>query len=315
MDIKELNKKLQFEFSNKHYLAIKKSEQLLDNLKAIPAYQKLCKLEKDLVFEVASPKTDKKTKAELEKNLKSVRSQKQKLFEKLGIKESDLVPKFECPLCQDRGFVGSTMCKCFVARRNSELLKLGGLGSKQERTFEKFDTKICAEKSQAENLEKLKNILQKWSSDYPKVKKTNLTISGNVGVGKTYLSECLANALAKRGYSVCFVSAFDMNNMFLKYHTTFDQSKQAQISPLIDSDFLFIDDLGTEPLLKNVTQNYLYLVLSERERHEKPVIITTNLLPENILDRYGERIFSRVANKITGKFFHISGNDLRINKN
>lgn len=314
MDIKELNKKLQFEFSNKHYLKVKQSQQVVDRLNSVPAYQKLCALEKDLVFEVASPKTDKKTKTEFEKNLKLLRQQKQNLLKKLGIKESDLVPKFDCTLCNDTGFVGSEKCQCFIKRRNEELLKMGGLDTKKDVTFEKFDTKICKDETQAKNLEKLKNLLQKWATDYPNIKKRNITLSGTVGVGKTYLSECLANQLSARGFSVCFVSAFDMNNMFLKYHTTFDQSKQAQLSPLIDSEFLFIDDLGTEPLLNNVTQNYLYLVLSERERHLKPVIITTNLSPNNILDRYGERIYSRITSKISGTILHLDGLDLRVNK-
>ena len=106
-----------------------------------------------------------------------------------------------------------------------------------------------------------------------------------------------------------------MNNMFLKYHTSFDANKHIHISPLLDSEFLFIDDLGTEPILKNVTQNYLYLILSERERHNKPTIITTNLMPENILDRYGERIYSRIANKSSSLLVHLTGKDLRLNKN
>ncbi len=314
MNIKELNKKLQFEFMNKHYLAVKKAEQTNDALKKVAAFQKLCAIEKELVFEVAKPNQTKQNKTLLEKNLKTIREQKEKLYNKLGIKKSDLVPKFECKKCEDLGFIGSEMCSCFITRRNEELLKLGGLNPKALASFEKFDTKICKNEKQAANLKKLKDKLENWAENYPDVKKNNITLSGTVGVGKTYLSECLANKLSSRNFSVCFVSAFDMNDMFLKYHTTFDATKQANISPLLESDFLFIDDLGTEPIMKNVTLNYLYLILSERERHNRPVIITTNLLPENILDRYGERIYSRIASKITGALFHLEGDDLRVSK-
>lgn len=315
MNIKELNKKLQFEFMSKHYAATKKAEQIRDKLLSMPTYQKLCSLEKELIFEVAKNKFSKTSNKELEQNLKQVRDEKQKLLSKLGIKKSDLQPNFECKKCNDTGFVFDQMCDCFISRRNEELLKESGLNLSSMATFEKFDTKICSDSKQAAELDKLKCKLETWAENFPNVKKKNLVISGTAGVGKTYLCECLANKLIQKKYSVCFVSAFDMNNMFLKYHTSFDANKNIHISPLLESDFLFIDDLGTEPTLKNVTQNYLYLILSERERHSRPVIISTNLLPENILDRYGERIYSRIANKQTGAFFHLDGKDLRISQN
>ena len=314
MNINELNKRLQFEFMNKHYFAIKKAEKANDALLKMPAYQKLCQLEKELIFEVAKYKFAKNTNKELEQNLKFLRSEKQKILEKLGIKKSDLEPKFECKKCQDLGFVNNLMCNCFISRRNEELLKECGFNLSLMATFEKFDTKICKDKSQAAALEKLKSKLEIWAESYPEIKKRNITLCGTAGVGKTYLCECLANKLAKKNYSVCFVSAFDMNNMFLKYHTSFDANKHTNISPLLESDFLFIDDLGTEPVLKNVTANYLYLILSERERHKRPVVISTNLSPENILDRYGERIYSRIASKQTGAIFHLEGTDLRISQ-
>lgn len=312
MDIKELNKKLQFEFMSKHYKATKKVEQIKDSLSKIPAYQKICSLERQLVFDVAKNQFDKKTNSELKKNLKLIREQKQKLLAKLKVKTADLEPKFECQKCQDLGFIGSEMCDCFKARLNEELLKQSGFNISSMASFETFDTKICSNKKQAENLNKLKDILCNWAESYPNIKKKNLTLCGTAGVGKTYLSECLANKLVSKNYSVCFVSAFDMNNMFLKYHTCFDSNKNIHISPLLHSKFLFIDDLGTEPIMKNVTLNYLYLILSERERHDLPVIITTNLTPSNILDRYGERIYSRIANKHFGAFFHLEGDDLRL---
>ncbi len=314
MDLKTLNRTLQFEFLNKHYLAVSKAENATAALKKVPSYQKLCALERELVFEVAKNKFNKKTNKELEQNLKLVREQKQAILEKLGIKKSDLAPKFECKICNDTGFAMGVMCECFKKRRNEELLKLSGLNLAKDTCFENFDTSICKDKKHADALEKLKSLLENWANNYPAIKKQNILISGTTGVGKTHICECLANKLAEKNYSICFVSAFDLNNMFLKYHTSFDQSKSSHLSPLIDSEFLFIDDLGTEPVLKNVTQNYLYLILSERERHKKPVIITTNLLPENILDRYGERIYSRLANKRLGFMVHIGGNDLRLGK-
>ena len=124
----------------------------------------------------------------------------------------------------------------------------------------------------------------------------------------------MANKFLADDRSVCFVSAFDLNESFLKYHTSFDKTKYLWIEPFIESDILFIDDLGTEPLLNNVTRNYLYLVLSERERFLRPVVITTNLLPSDLMSRYDERIFSRLGNNKYSYMWFIDGDDLRISK-
>ena len=103
--------------------------------------------------------------------------------------------------------------------------------------------------------------------------------------------------------------------MFLSYHTTNgNEQKNAYLNALIDPDCLIIDDLGTEPMLKNVTKEYLYLILSERSRDDKMTIITTNLTPNELLARYNERIFSRLFNKREGFAAQISGTDLRLSK-
>ena len=74
---------------------------------------------------------------------------------------------------------------------------------------------------------------------------------------------------------------------------------------------MVIDDLGAEPIYKNVTLEYLLLILSERLAKNMPYIITTNLSQEQILDRYGDRILSRLNDKKHGVNIEIKGEDLR----
>ena len=105
-----------------------------------------------------------------------------------------------------------------------------------------------------------------------------------------------------------------MNNNFLKYHTTFDDNKQSYYDVLTEPELLVIDDLGTEPILKNVTINYLCALLNDRFNSQKATIITTNLTLEQLLDRYGNRIFSRIVNKADSELFHLVGDDLRLKK-
>ncbi len=312
MNFKEIDTALQKEFAAKKLKAEMSATNARARINASKSWQKLDNLERELIFEYAKAQAEKKPVKEMAEVLKSIRVEKLKLLKISGLKESDLSPKYECVICRDVGFVNGKMCECYKKRRNQEIVKECGLELSGNNTFENYKTDICKNPKHALTLNKLKDKLVLWSEKYPKVKKQNILISGTPGGGKTYIAECLANEMLKKNYSVCFLSAFDMNNMLLKYHTTFDSSKNSWLAPLLDSDILFIDDLGTEPIIKNVTLNYLFLILSERERFKKPIITTTNLLPENILDRYGERIYSRLNSKLTCLNIFIEGDDLRI---
>ena len=112
-----------------------------------------------------------------------------------------------------------------------------------------------------------------------------------------------------------YTTAFTMSQNLLKYHTTFDTSKESILSPYLECDVLIIDDLGSEPIFKNVSEEYLYLILNQRLFEQKPVIISTNLTLSEIQDRYGERIFSRLVSKNVSKLFKIENSDLRLKKN
>ena len=311
MDFKDINKQLQDEFAKKklraEYIAIQNKKYA----NSVPAYAKLSVLEKELMFELARCKVNKQPTAELSESLKTTRVEKAKILKALKLTEADLLPKYECTKCNDTGFVRSTMCECYQKRRNEKIIKRCGLDLNKDATFENFNTDICANEKHARELLSVKNKLVEWAEKFPNVKKKNILIYGSTGVGKTYITQCLANEMLKQKCSVCFVSAFDMNNMFLKYHTTFDITKSSYIEPLIQSDILFIDDLGTEQIMKNVTLNYLYNVLSERERFGRATIITTNFDMDNIRARYDERIHSRLSNKRICFGVKIDGDDLR----
>ena len=136
-------------------------------------------------------------------------------------------------------------------------------------------------------------------------------MTGNTGTGKTFTAEVVAGELIRRGYYVNMVSAFQMNNMFLDYHKDFDKTNSNKLSPLLDVDLLVIDDLGAEPQFKNVSCEYLYLIISERTRNHKKTIITTNLKPLEFIDRYGERIYSRIFDKSKSVLLNLKGADLR----
>ena len=311
MNFYEIDKNLKAEFASKRLKAEKIAENNLAKVSGLLSYIKIDTLLKDLIIELSKPNKS-KSKKEFEKEVELLRKEKVYILSKLNLTESDLVANYSCKVCNDTGFVGNKTCECFQKRRNEEIMKACGLTFDHKHNFKNYSTKDVKNKSQANTLKKLKTFFEQWTNKFPNVTKQNILIGGSAGVGKTYLAECVATELFAKNCSVCFLSAFDMNNMLTKFHTTFSAEKHFWIDPLIESDVLIIDDLGTEPTIKNVTINYLYLVLSERNRFKKSTIITTNLEPESIMERYGERIFSRIMDKSKGLAIYIPGDDLRL---
>ena len=155
---------------------------------------------------------------------------------------------------------------------------------------------------------KAEESLKLWCSNYPNINKININIIGDVGTGKTFWLESMANELIKKGVVVCYKTAFELNELARLYHI----GKSYEFSDCMSADVLLIDDLGTEPILKNVTKEYLYNVINVRQINKKPTIITTNLNSEDIYERYDERIFSRLSNKNLAINILLTSGDKRI---
>ena len=164
------------------------------------------------------------------------------------------------------------------------------------------------------NGKKMFEKISHWCETFGTSKYKNLLLTGTTGVGKTYLVESICNKLLSKNISVMFLTAFALNNLFLKFHTTFDSSKSSILEQVLGCDVLIIDDLGSEPKYKNVTEEYMYLVTNERLSKNQSTIITTNLGLEGVLSRYGERTFSRLCNKQNSIILKIENSDIRLKR-
>ncbi len=231
-------------------------------------------------------------------------------LKEMKLSSSDLIPKIYCKICKDKGFVNSKPCVCLKSIISQLLIEESGIKLKLEE-FEKCDFSLFDNRKE---IEKIYSLMQAWCDKFRTSEILNWGIFGNTGTGKTHLLLCTADRLIKNGTYIYFSTAFNMIKDLLAEHTTFDKNKEQIISKYLDCEVLFIDDLGTEPIYNNVNENYLYLIVNQRTVEKKPVIFSTNLTMDEFYNRYGERIFSRLANKKHSKLLLLEGNDVRLKK-
>jgi DNA replication protein DnaC len=150
--------------------------------------------------------------------------------------------------------------------------------------------------------------LTAYCDKFPNVSKKNIVLYGATGTGKTYCAKIIAEKLKAQNFRVYFTSAY---NLIKRMRENSFGADTATDKDFFASDLLIIDDLGTEPEHKN-SDEYLYTVLSERYENDKPLIITTNLSPEQIFDKYDQRIAGRIFDKYKTNPIEFTGDDFRI---
>lgn len=253
-----------------------------------------------LTIDIAKARVKNKPPTEYEKRLKIARNEEALILSQCGLTVRDLEPNYTCKLCNDTGINNTKWCKCFNDLINQYSSQFNGniTYADCKQIEPKF---IKAVKEITNNYANNKNIC-------------NILIAGSVGAGKTHLTLAMQSDLSNNNISTLFTSATSLNANFLEYHKCFNEEKQSYIQCYLDSDALFIDDLGTEPMLNNVTKEYLLMLISERIAMQKLTVITTNLKGNEFIQRYGERLFSRLLDKNKSLALNIVGKDLRLQK-
>lgn len=222
-----------------------------------------------------------------------------------NIDQSKLNPQYDCKICNDTGVAGGRICKCLLNEMNLQL----SLKASSQSEFKSFND--CKPEIMDEVDIKASEGLKLWCARFPNVTKININIIGTSGCGKTFLLECVANELISKGVVVFYKTAFEINELARLYHI----GKSYDFAECLNADVLLIDDLGTEPMLKNITKEYLYNLINVRQINNRPTFISTNLSLDNILDKYDERIFSRLTNKNISNTIQLISTDKRmINK-
>ena len=242
--------------------------------------------------------------------------------ERKALVAANFAPDFllEGPVCQNcggSGYVGSTMCTCLKALcRKAQKKALFALTTGTE-CFENFrldyypmETDPAFQVSPRKLMEKTLQVCKKYAFEFDG--KQNLLFVGGTGLGKTFLSACIANVVAEKGFSVAYESAPLLFEKLNKNFFNPDESSRQAYESLINSDLLILDDLGTE-LTNNFTITALYSLLNDRLLSGKSMIISTNLNVSEIAKRYSPQIASRLEGCFKPATF--LGKDIRVLKN
>ena len=313
MNRNEIYKKVFETLSQKRERALLTAEINKSRAEQNKQYSELLAKQRTITMQIGKLKYDGRNASKQEKELKSVNEQKEKVLNELGLKSEDLLPKYDCPKCADTGIYQNGYCTCVMQMYNNILMHDCGVDLSAIPSLKDYDCKFFSTEKEIEFAKKCVAALTDYVNNLERTKFKNIVMCGGSGTGKTYLTKCVAKELVAKNYTTLFMSSFDLNNMFLEEHLS-QSDKKSHLKDLVDIDVLIIDDLGTEPIRKNVTKEYLLLLLNERLTKEKATIITTNLLPANVLDRYEERIFSRIFNKKSTLVLQFTGGNNRMKK-
>lgn len=265
------------------------------------------------------------TLTELENKLKDLQSQKEQLLLKLNISPNDLLPKYRCSICKDTGFSGNSMCSCLKQKLLDIAYNKSNIGNLDKENFDNFDETLYSDEVNAEEFKsnisprKNINIIKKKCIDFVKnfdsLEEKNLLFIGNPGLGKTFLSNCIAREVINSGHTVLYQTAPVMLDNIIDYRYGKNNISDTFYRNLLEADLLIIDDLGTETI-NSMKFTELFNVLNTRLLNSSTkitkTIISTNLSLQSIRSTYDERILSRIIGYYN--IYRFYGDDIRIKK-
>ncbi|MTI46232.1 ATP-binding protein [Sporosalibacterium faouarense] len=227
---------------------------------------------------------------------------------------------YKCNKCNDTGFLeNGKKCSCFKQALINEAYKMSNLqATLRKENFQNFDISLFSPEhfneedlTPRQNMMEILNICEGFCFNFDQDNDENLLFYGTTGLGKTFMSNCIAKALLDKGKIVIYQTAFKILEIVESHR--FNKDYNGKISKedynlLFEADLLIIDDLGTE-LTNSFTNTEIFNIVNSRLIKGNKTIISTNLSPIEIANIYTERIFSRIFSKFTPlKFF---GPDLR----
>lgn len=255
----------------------------------------------------------------LKSRLAELRTQKADILAHLGYPADYLEPVYTCKDCKDTGYIDNKRCHCFIQSAIDLVYTQSNIKDVLAReNFSKFSydyysgeqinpaTGLSALETAQKAVAECQSFIQNFDSSFE-----NLFFYGETGVGKTFLSNCVAKELLDSGHSVIYFTSFQLFDIFEKNTFKKESDAMAANQNIYDCDLLIIDDLGTE-LSNAFTTSQLFLCLNERMLRRKSTIISTNLNMSELAATYSERTCSRIFSSYT--MIKLFGDDIRLKK-
>lgn len=263
---------------------------------------------------------------ELNNKIKNLKEEKEKILISLGKDDSYLKPNFECKDCNDTGYITSSyesvMCHCLKQKLFDIEYNKSNISNLEKDNFEHFSLDIFSNEvnenlyhsklSPRKNMEFIYNLSQNFIKNFDDENEKNLLFTGNTGLGKTFLSSCIAKEILKKGKTVLYQTAPVMLDTIMDYRFGKGNTSKNIYDNLLNVDLLIIDDLGTE-CINNMKFSELFNIINSRLLNSNnkitKTIISTNLNLDNLFSTYDERIVSRLVGNYN--ICHFFGEDLR----
>ena len=263
----------------------------------------------------ADPKNAEKRIAELRKESEELDEARKACLASAGLPLDYTSPHYVCDKCKDTGYLEFKMCDCM----KRELVRLGyknsGLGALLEKqSFDNFSLNYYsgADKELMEgNYLACKGYAEKFGQDSP-----SLLLTGATGLGKTHLSTAIAKTVIDKGYDVLYEMSENLISKFSyeRFGRGYGDQSESRTDRLFECDLLIIDDFGTE-VTNQFSSSCFYNLINTRLSKGLPTIINTNLSGKAILERYSDRVYSRLVGEFNVIQFPSGNTDIRIYKN
>lgn len=264
-------------------------------------------------------------------DINKLKTKKEQFLKEKKIDINLYKPKYECMDCGDVGYIQknnkSVMCHCLKQKLLNLSYNKSNLSDIKNENFENFNINLFSDEentkkykiktSPRQNIINIKNKCMKFIENFDNLEEKNLFFCGNTGLGKTYMSNAIANEILKKGKTVLYQTAPVLLETVIdgKFNKYKNQNSDEFYKNVLTVDLLIIDDLGTENI-NSMTVNELFTILNTRilNLNNKPTktIISTNLSIEQIFKIYEERIGSRIAGYYN--IFQFVGEDLRLKR-
>lgn len=307
----------------KHEIELKRKQEIYDK---IPEYLELDHLIADLSIEATKAALEgNKSKANhLEADIAAISGKKKALLTQNHYPEDYLEPIFQCSDCKDTGYIGDAKCHCFQRRIVDFLYRESNIDSfLEDENFSRFNKDLYPDDyveestglTPRENIDKIWNVAWDFCRNFENSDScNNLLLYGNTGVGKTFLTRCIAKEILDQAKTVVYLTSLELFDILEK--NKFDRhlsslEKSTTVSYIMKCDLFIIDDLGTE-LNTAFTSSQLYQIVDMRLGNNKSTIISTNLSFDDLREQYSERIFSRITSSYT--LLKLTGDDIRLKK-